>query len=191
MSKTKTLLFSSVFLTILLVLVFGYEIYYIRTKSHETSALLNETDARTERDNLVQTIRAMRNSHKEDIAKLEGVSVNEETLVPFIEVIENTGRGMGLKTKTVSVSPDKLDPKAKATNQNLVKVNMETDGSWQANIGFLHALENLPMHASIESITLVYGQGASSEAMFDDTGGKTPNGKIWRMTTSLSINVFK
>ena len=191
MSHTRTYFRIWTFLTVLLVVIFGYFIFLIRSKGQEASQLINEADTATEQESMAESIQSIKNASKDDIATLEKYALNNDSLVPFIEFLENSGKSMGLTTHIASVNLSKPDART-ATLADQVQIEVETDGAWNASIGFIHLLENLPTSAVITSSSMSAGNSNEVTAGQTTTTQVTPPIKrVWHTHSTLLINSFK
>lgn len=138
-------------------------------KNKETSKLLNLADSTAESKLLVQNIRTVQNDAAEEIKSFDNIVLSDDKLVSFIENIENLSRARSLEISIASV--DKVEDK-KALEPHLVRIVMETQGSWSDNFAFLRAIESLPYRVMIES---------SNFAKEEDT---------WRLRITLILYVF-
>jgi len=157
MSNTKTLVIVSFLLSLVLLGLFIFGVFYIRRESQATAALLSTVSKGEGRDTVAQSIRTIQNSSMNEVEALQALVLTDEKLVGFIELIEDLGQGMGLEITITSVSVDKADETKNSTKPTKVHVMIETDGSWSASNGFIYALENLPSHDTIDSVTLSKG----------------------------------
>ncbi|CAN5145719.1 hypothetical protein BH11PAT3_BH11PAT3_0920 [soil metagenome] len=191
MSHTKTFFMIYIIVTVVLVLLFGYFIFIIRSKGQEASVLMNEADSATEQEGLTQSIQAVKNASKNDIILLNQYALTEDTLVPLIELLEKTGKSMKLSTKTTSVSLAKQDS-GEASISDQVTIELETDGAWNSSIGFIHLLENLPTGVFISSSSLTAGNGAEAAGSPATSSQIVVAPKrIWHTKTVLLLSSFK
>jgi len=175
---------------VVLVLLFGYFIFIIRSKGQEASLLINQADSATEQEGLAQSIQAVKNASKDDILLLNQYALTEDTLVPFIELLENTGKSMNLSTKIASVNLTKQDAKD-ASISDQVSIEVETDGSWNSSVGFVHLLENLPTGVIINSSSLTVGNTTEATNSQTTTTQTTSTKRSWHTKTVLLLNSFK
>ena len=85
-------------------------------------------------------------------------------------------RALGLDTSIVSVS--KIEDK-KSVEPDIIRIVMETRGSWVQTFSFLSAIESLPHRVMIEELGL-------SRVEASPAG----NGASWRLRTVLSLYSF-
>lgn len=143
-------LISIIFLT---VLILGA--YNIQLKNKEASEILNLTDEVAETRVLAQSIRIMQNNAGQDLAAFDNLILSGDKLVPLIEGIEGVGRTLGLDINIVSVG--KIEDK-KSVEPDIIRIVMETQGSWAQTFSFLRAIENLPHRVMIEESSLLKGE---------------------------------
>ena len=192
MTYTRTLLSFSILTALILVSVFGYSIYEIRSKGQEASTLTNQADEQSNQETLALSIQSMRNNSKAELATMDQYVLKDEKLVPFIEFIQSSGKSLGLETKIASVSVDKTDTR-KQTAYDKVQVVVETTGPWAPSLSFIHYLENLPTHASIDATNLEVGDEVS--IINSSSASSTPNNskkrRSWHTTITLTLSSFK
>jgi len=167
-----TLTFISVVL--LVVLILGA--YNIQSKNQKIPKLLNLADEAVESRALAQSIRVLQNNAAEDLAAFDSLTLSDDKLVPLIEDIEGMGRALGLDTSIVSVG--KIEDK-KSVQPDIIRIVMETRGSWTQTLAFLSAIESLPHRVMIEELGL-------SRVEASPAG----NGASWRLRTVLSLYSF-
>ncbi len=166
-SKFFLIVLSLISLILFAVLSFG--IYSIQAKNRETSQLLNAVDSATEESMLVRSIKAIQNNADKDLAAFDKLVFSGDKLVPLIEKIEETGRVLGLDTNILSVG--KIEDK-KAIEPNIVRITMETQGSWAPTLSFLRAMENLPYRVMIDESSFVREE------------------TVWRLKITLALHSF-
>lgn len=146
-SKPLLFILSLVSLTLLAVLVMGT--YSIQLKNKEASELLNLADSDAETRILAQSILTVQSSAAEDLAAFDGFVLSDNNLVPLIESIEGVGRVLGLDTNIISVG--KTEDK-KSAELGMIRMVMETQGSWAQTLSFLRAIESLPNRVVIDEL---------------------------------------
>ena len=112
----------------------------------------------------------------EDIAAFDSLTLSGDNLVPLIEDIEGAGQTLGLDTKIVSVG--KIEDK-KSVEPDIIRIVMETQGSWAPTLSFLRAIESLPHRVMIDESILSR-----------DEIGPAGNGASWRLKIVLSLYSF-
>ena len=173
-SKLSLTILALVSLVLLAVLVLGA--YDIQAKNRKASELLNLANQAAEANTLARSIRMMQDSAAEDLAAFDNLTLSDDKLVPLIEDIEGMGRALGLDTSIVSVG--KIEDK-KSVQPDIIRIVMETRGSWTQTLAFLSAIESLPHRVMIEELGL-------SRVEASPAG----NGASWRLRTVLSLYSF-
>jgi len=138
-SKLLLAILSLVSIMLLAVLILGT--YNIQLKNKEAFALLNLANEAAETKILSQSVRMIQKNAAEDIAAFDSLTLSGDNLVPLIEDIEGAGQTLGLDTKIVSVG--KIEDK-KSVEPDIIRIVMETQGSWAPTLSFLRAIESLP-----------------------------------------------
>lgn len=168
---TTLLLLSIVFLAALIL-----EIYNIQLKNRETSEFFNLVDHDAKVATLTQSIRMIQTNAAEDIAAFDNLTLSDNNLVSLIENIEATGRAFGLVTNIASV--EKIEDK-KSVEPDLIRLAIETQGSWASTLSFLHAIESLPHRIMINELNLSR-----------DEVGPAKDGASWHLKIILSLYSF-
>ncbi|MFZ2763797.1 MAG: hypothetical protein WAX80_02045 [Minisyncoccia bacterium] len=151
MSHSKSLLVILSLMSVVLLTVLVLGVYDIKLKNKETSELLNLADNAAELEILVQSIRAIQSEAGKDLATFDSLVLSESKLVPLIESIEGVGRAVGLDVEIVSVGENE-DPGASFAQ--IVRIVVETRGSWASSLSFLRAVESLPNRVIVDETTL-------------------------------------
>jgi uncharacterized protein (UPF0333 family) len=147
----KSLLAVFIVISIVLLAVIIAGVYQIKDKNEETSRLLSKITQETEDQALTQSIKAIKNDAAQDLALLDDIVFSEDKVVPLIESIEETGQVFNLKTEILSVL--KIDGNSSA-EPNVVRMTIESSGSWSSLLSFLNAIESMPGRVMIEESTL-------------------------------------
>ena len=155
LNNSKLLLMALSLILIILLTIVALGIYDIKVKNKETFKLLNKADSVAETENLAQSIRVIQASAAEDIAAFDNLVLVDDKLVPLIESIEEVGRELGLDTNIVSVA--KIEDK-KSVEPDIIRIVVETQGSWAPTLSFLRAIENLPYRVMIDESSLSKGE---------------------------------
>jgi len=145
-TPTKTILISLSLLSLVLLAVLIFGLYKIRLQSEESVSLEGRAASLGQMDNVAQSVRSIKNSSGVDLSKLDDLIVSQKKVVSFIEMIENLGGSMNLLTHTLSVN----------TDETMVRIALETDGSWTRSMNFIQALESLPYKVTLDETTMSY-----------------------------------
>ena len=173
-SKLLLAILSLISIMLLTVLILGT--YNIQLKNKAASKLLNLADEAAEAKILSQSVRMIQKNAAEDIAAFDSLTLSGDNLVPLIEDIEGAGQTLGLDTKIVSVG--KIEDK-KSVEPDIIRIVMETQGSWAPTLSFLRAIESLPHRVMIDESILSR-----------DEIGPAGNGASWRLKIVLSLYSF-
>ena len=148
-SKLSLIILALASLILLAILTLG--VYDIQAKNRKASELLNLANQAAEARTLARSIRMMQDSAAEDLTTFDNLTLSDDKLVPLIEEIEWAGRALGLDTSIVSVG--KIEDK-KSIEPDIIRIVMETQGSWTPTFSFLRAIESLPHRVTIEESSL-------------------------------------
>ena len=148
MSRSKPLLITLSLISVVLITVLILGIYNIRLKNEETSKLLNLVDEASEKETLSQSIRIMQNTAAADIKAFDNIVLSNDRLVPLIESIEKSGRALGLDLEILSVV--KVEGADSIGLLHIIRIVIETQGSWAQTLSFLRIIESLPHRVLID-----------------------------------------
>jgi Tfp pilus assembly protein PilO len=171
-------LLSIVFLAVLIL-----EIYNIQLKNREASELFNLADNNAKMAVLTQSIRMVQTNSAEDIAAFDKLTLSDANLVSLIENIEATGHVLGLNTNIVSV--EKIEDK-KSAEPDLIRLAIETQGSWAPTLSFLRAIESLPHRVMINESNLSRNEAGPASPRQGGAG----DGVSWHLKIILSLYSF-
>lgn len=147
-TRLRLILLSTLTLLLLVSLCFAF--YKLRAENLDTTRLINLTDELERKESVARVVRELQKNASADIAAFEALTLSSETLVPTIESIESAGRALGLSTEITSLKREGEESAA----ARVVKMVVESSGSWSGNFSFLKALENLPQRVKIEGVYL-------------------------------------
>ena len=171
MNNSKLLIIVLTLIVLGLVGALGVEVHGVWRNNHTTAALLDEANATTEADVLAQSIKTMQSNSALELAEFDDFVITDAKLVGLIEKVEEAGQAFNLTTNIVSV--DKIeDKKAKPNDPRIIRLTVETDGSWSGTMLFLRALESLPHRITMEEVNTTK----------QETG--------WHMKVVISLNSF-
>lgn len=148
---SKSALAALVAISLILLSVFIFGVYDIRTNNRETIELLSAADEASEMRTNAQFIRMMRNNLAGDIRAFEEIVLTSSKLVSLIETIESTGRALGLELEIVSVN-EMQDRRARGPKT--IRIELEAKGSWASASSFVRAMESLPHRVIMEEVNL-------------------------------------
>ena len=154
---------------LIFVALFISSIYSIRGKNNETSKLLNTSREADTIEVRAKAVRALRSELTEEFEIFKELVLSEDKIVDLIEIIEGAGVSLGVETKVVSVA--KVD--AKNQSPKVIKMIVETNGSWPLTLAMSQALESLPYKVTVEEVSI------------NKDGGE------WSSRTVLLLNYFK
>ncbi|GEM_PF-2500432 len=176
-SNNSTLpLITLVLISVVLLVVLVLGAYNIQSKNQKILELLDLADEAAESRTMAQSIRVLQSNAAEDLATLDNLTLSDDKLVPLIEDIEGMGRALGLETNIVSVG--KAEDK-KSAEPDIIRIVMETRGSWAQTLSFLSAIESLPHRVMMEELGLSRAET-----------GSAGNRVSWRLRTVLSLYSF-
>jgi Tfp pilus assembly protein PilO len=150
-NNSKLLLVVSALVSAVLLAVLVLGVYKIEAKNKKTSELLILADHAAEIKILEQSVRIIQNNASEDLELFESFVLSDDKLVSLIESIEGAGGRLNLETSILSVAEVKeKNPVA----PKIIRITMETRGSWSGTLSFLRAIESLPQRVIIDESNL-------------------------------------
>lgn len=139
----------------------------VKAKSENTSALLNKIDAETAEANLLASTKTLVADTAALREQFRSFSVSREGVVPFIELLESTGRAVGVSVAITSVDTAALPG---STAMEVLRVQVAGKGSWSGIVRFFGLLEFLPFEVTLEQAVV-----------------SSPEGATWRLDATLTV----
>jgi hypothetical protein len=168
--NTKYLLLSLSLIALVLLGALVYGTYRINGYVIKTEEMLRLADESVQADILAHALRVLQNESSQELTALEDFTLSESELVLFVENVEATGRELALETEIASII--KTEDK-KGIEPTIIKLTVETTGSWSNSVTFLRAIENMPYRLIID------------EASLDKEE------QHWRTRVVMSVHLFK
>jgi Tfp pilus assembly protein PilO len=169
-NKSTTSLIGLLLLIVVLMLaLFVYGEFMVKQLNTKTVVLDQELKVSAEDMSSFQSIKAMQTEALSNLDKLNSLQLREDEVVDLIEIIEATGRTLGLVVSTKSVSVDKI---SEEEFPKVVKLKIEAMGSWQGTVTMLEAIQSLPYLVTISEASLLKGE------------------KSWELELDMGINIF-
>lgn len=141
------------------LLVFDY--LNIRAESREIARLESLSGETEQREAAARALRALQTSAGGEIEAFENLTLSNESLVPFIESIEEMGRALDLDIKIASV--EKKDEGEGGTQR--IRMVIQAEGGWRGIFTLLKAVESLPYRVMIENVSQTQSDFAWSETI--------------------------
>lgn len=142
----------------------GYEWWMIGDAQNDASLALASAEEKLGIDSWSRNMRSIQIDESEKLRIIDNAVLRRTELINFIELLESTGKKMGL---ALTISSVRDDPKVKTE----VRLTVETLGNWEPSIRFLRMLQSLPYKSNIEESTLSVESGK------------------WRNTSGLRISL--
>lgn len=182
---TKSLIVLLGLISIALIAIVAFGVYYIKNKSLQTSQTIQKVEESSSNSILVQSINSSSNKSLNELAGLEELSLSQDKLVGFIENLEELAKSMNLEIKIISVDSE---PGKGADNPDKIHFKIETSGNWSNNMKFLHAIEYLPFRTMINNTSLS-SKSPNNNLNFSTTTSANINN--WKLNTDLAVYSFK
>lgn len=144
-ARTSFILFVLIALGIIAALV--YEIWTIKSLRQEAAIAVADTQEKLGVDGWSRSIRSIQIDEKANLDTIDQSLLTRTGLVNLIELLESTGKNLGLD---ITISSVRDDPKQKTQ----VTITVDTNGPWEPSFRYLHFLESLPYQVNIENSIL-------------------------------------
>jgi hypothetical protein len=155
-NRTKTILrllvvIFAVSLLILMGIVFG--MIFLENKSKDISFSLNTENKKM---SLLKGANSMLDETKEKRDYVAYLFVDKDTIIDFLELVENLGPRTGSKVTVVSVSDEEKAFPITGTKSFIPgnKIRIEITGSWSQVFKTLYLLDYVPATFSLKNISL-------------------------------------
>lgn len=185
--KTKKILLILIILDVLLFLFGSFVFWNVQKINKETVSLTREAALNTKREMALGSVEKMLNDTRPSINSLETFFVGTDSVVVFIERVENLARDVGVKLVTQNVAEDDAGFSKEDFKKSL-KLKVSVSGSWKNILKLVALLENLPYKISLNNITISSdGEIISS----DERLSKTNTTPVWSGVLELSVLKLK
>lgn len=145
----KPLIHAVIAFVALLIAIGGYAYwhYLVSTKSAEAESLGNDIATAIAESEQAAATRAALESLATDEAALRGYFIATDDIVPFLEVLETTGRNLGADVEVAAVSDA---PGA----DGRITLSLRITGSFDAVLRTVGAIEYGPYDSRVENLTI-------------------------------------
>ncbi len=178
-TSTKTLLILSILIMLGAVGILGYEAYVIRQEDVTSAELANQVAQNAKGEQVSEDLRAIQMNSVDQITTLNKLAVSQDTLVPFLELLEQTGRALNLTVKVNAVSAD--PGRVASSTAKKLHVTLEAVGNWSNSLAFVHSIESLPYRVMIDQAVMTTDLAVPGEATTDHP---------WKSSYTLSLYSF-
>lgn len=153
--KNRKLLAIALLLNVAALSGYGFLFTKVKAKNEHISALQNKIEARAAEESVLTSVKTLVNDTATLREKIQDFTVAAESVVPFIELLESTGREASVAVSIESVNPVAL---ANATTVEALRIQVVGKGAWAGVVRFLGLLELLPFEASVEQGVVSTGE---------------------------------
>lgn len=156
----KALLQLVVTLVVVAAAAGGYALFYeaVSAKSAEAAALQTQINEKTEASARVMAAQAALSEIAADEAAVQAYFVPETAVVPFIDDLESRGRVLHTTVAVTSVAAKHVE------NRPVLVLALTIDGSFDAVMRTVGAIEYAPYDISVSSLTLALVDGGNWRA---------------------------
>ncbi len=144
--KTKELLVIALVLNVAVVGGYIFLFIGVKEKNERISVLVNEIEAKVAEENTHSSIRAIVAQTVKQRNQLAKYSIAKEEAVSFIELLERTGREIGVSVNITSVRETEIPETPVFEHLTLA---LTATGTWPGVVRFLGRLESLPYEAKV------------------------------------------
>jgi hypothetical protein len=190
--KTKKTMIISIVLAVAAFIIYGFLFLNIKAKNEQISSLANDAQDLHSKDDVLKATKTILDQNKDLISQLDSYFIPADGVVGFISLLEGVGKYSGVDMTINSVGTE-ADTKAKDDIKEILRLHIETDGSWKNTFYFLSVLENLPYRIDVEQVSLGL-TGATDKVLFDTKSDKAQTrqqGKDERWHGSYDVTVVK
>ncbi|OHA87951.1 MAG: hypothetical protein A2653_01840 [Candidatus Zambryskibacteria bacterium RIFCSPHIGHO2_01_FULL_43_25] len=187
MEKTKKIITIAIVLNIAIWSAVAFVAWNMDNRHDAVILSLSSTEKDLKKD---EDLRAIKRSLADNVVTLERINdffITPDGVVYFIELIENLGDGSGISLNISSVTTES-DPKNKSDFKEIIRLRLETIGSWQNTYRFLSLLESLPYKGTIEQVNLNINL-SGEKLLFDVAPTKEP--RTWKGYFEVSFLKIK
>lgn len=175
--KTKQLLIFYGLGVLIISSVYGFLLFHIHAKSVSAAAFLSQAEQLRGQNNQLTDLNTVLRDIEVDQEKLNSYFVDGDSLVNFIERIEQLGKDSGATVEVRSLNEEATNDKS---IQTLV-FNLTVKGNWNDVYYFLALVQNLPVKATFDRIQMSHS-GIESEDAAPDEWRAVINMKVLELT---------
>lgn len=142
--------------------VWGVAYTQVRTTDSFAVAAKEKIRSESERENVLRGLARLYGETADERALLSSRIIPQDGIAMFIERIESTAKDVGV---TLEIGTVVLGP-ASSESLQTVTLTVHAEGSWNASLRFLRALESLPYGVRITSAAF---DGLEKSGLWSDT----------------------
>ncbi len=182
--STKQLLALISFFVIILVALHFVAFIFIRKAGVTVSTL--ERDVASLQVQVQEFSKYSAEDLRELAKKVSTKIVARDGIVGFLENIESTARAYDMEILVRGVDVRARSEENTKDTKEFVQLSLETRGSWQNNMKFVHFLEHLPYKVELRNVTFT-----KLADTLDADGKVIPTTRTWRAEIILVALKFK
>lgn len=141
--------------------VWGFLIYKTGKTSSEISLIGTEARNKNSESSYISAVRNTMRDSKEELAKIDGRFVSEDSVPEFINVLEDRAAQTGIRADLGSIN---VEPARDDVPYPLLRVKMAGSGRWEKIVGFISTLDALPYVTRIENVTFIKASDNGSKS---------------------------
>lgn len=160
--NTKKMLIIASIVTLVILSVYIAFFLYVGSKNKSISILSNEVDFVVQKEIRLRSIQSLIKNTEEERKKLNLYFVKQDTIVDFIETIEELAVFSGVTIEIASVSVDDIGGDESEVGE-LLRLNFEVIGTWQDLFYLLAFIESLPFEITLNQVNFHTISGPQEE----------------------------
>jgi hypothetical protein len=188
MEKTKKNIIMAIIINLIIWSAVVFIAWDIKLINRQIVSSLASSEKDLKKDESLRTIKKSLADNAELIGKINSYFVTPDEVVSFIELIENLGKesGVSLSIGSVTTGPDS---KNKDDFKEVMKLRLETLGTWRDTYQFLSIIENLPYKETVEQVSLNLNLPVN-ELYFDFVSDEDVS-RVWRGYFEIALLKIK
>ncbi len=179
MKRSSSLTFFILALLVTLAFAGGDALLFLRVKSTDESALAKkeQTDFLETRSVRVGMISSALDRNAEFRAKLDSYFVSSDSVVGFLDSLENTAAREGLSVKVSSVAEERPSPDNPLVTAAAFRIALSGSGTWKQTLLFAEDLRALPNKISFTKLDLARSDNGTLDSKGNPVAGSLPTWK--------------
>jgi Tfp pilus assembly protein PilO len=169
--STKILILM-ILLNIMAIAGYYFFFQYIETQSKTSLSLTSTLDLSQQKNSHLNALRSVIKETEGKRQQLATFLLSSDTEIPFIEQLEALGKSSALAIKTNNIA----SIVGGTATTKVLKMQLQTIGSWNNTLYFLSQVENLPYNIDIQGVSL------GRQSISDKTAGSS-----WTATFDISV----
>lgn len=116
--------------------------------------------------------------------------ISRGDFVEFIQTIETKGRAQNLEVTVRSVATEPRSEDDDSDDKEILRLQLETTGSWANTLKFVNYLEHLPYKITVQGLKLTKSQNSGEEAG-STAGSASAASNLWKAEIEITALKLK